>query len=354
MSGLDLFADPFSRTPQAYNQPPARNSSTVASHPKATATQTPPVTAQATKTTQPQPATAQAQQTNTVAKPTTPIKAPAPQENVTVPASEPVNEQKEKPVAETPAPALEQKPTAKEPAPAKELTPVATQPEPKKKTLELDMSTSAGTSGKVSDEDDAARRKAHEEAEAKRKAAWEAKQAEKKKAEEEALQKLNAMSDDDAIAESIKRVSEDVERLTRRNMKECVAAHIQELAKTNPDFARKILNPRKSMTNCYKRIFRMAKDYIEQEMKDNDIKPENGIGGDVPDDIVYQWVYEYFSTDVPEDEVKEEKFIPKPYTGKTSKPKKTTTKAKKTEKAAAKDTAKNQAPKDNFEQMSLF
>lgn len=332
MVGLDLFTDPFSRS-QAYGQQPVRSSSTVASHPKTATTQTPP-DRQAAKPTQQKP----------VAKPTTPPEAPATQENVTFPVSEPVKEQ-------------EQKPTATEPAPTKESTPVATQPEPPKKALELDMSIGAGTSGKVSDEDDQEKRKAHEEAEAKRKAAWEARRAAKKQAEEEALQKLNAMSDEAVIAESIKRVSTDIERITRRNMKECVAAHIQELAKTSPDFARKVLNPHKSLSNCYKRIFRMAKDYIiQQEMKDNDIKPENGIyGGDVPDGLCYQWAEDYFNdSDAPEDQEKEEKFIPKPYVGKTSKPKKTATKAKKSEKPAAKDTAKNQAPKDDFQQMSLF
>ena len=349
MVGLDLFTDPFSRQPQAYNQPPVRSSSTIASHPKTAATQTLP-NRQAAKPTQPKPVAAQAQQPNTIAKPTTPPESPAPQENVKAPV--PVKEQEQKPTAAEPAPAQKQKPVTTEPAPVKESTPVATQPEPKKKTLELDMSTS----GKASNEDDAARRKAHEEAEAKRKAAWEAKQAEKRKAEEEALQKLNAMSDDDAIVESIKRVSEDVERLTRRNMKHAVSEHIQELARKNPAFARLTMQPCKNMSRCFRYINRLAKNYVRQEMEENDIKPDSdGYGCDVPDDIVYKWATDYFyDANAPEDDVKEEKFIPKPYVGKTSKPKKTTTKAKKTEKAAAKDTAKNQAPKDDFKQMSLF
>lgn len=344
MNGLDLFTDPFLRQPQAYSQPPVRSTSTVASRPKAAATQTQP-DRQAAKPTQAKPVTAQAQQTNVPEKPTTPTKAPATQENVK--ATEPVKEQ-------------EQKPMVTEQAPTKESTPAATQPEPPKKTLELDMSTSAGTSGKVSDEDDADKRKAHEEAEAKRKAAWEAKQAEKKKAEEEALQKLNAMSDDDAIAESIKRVSEDVERLTRRNMKEYVAAHIQDLSRKDPTFARLTMHPRKSMINCFKYINRMAREYVRQEMQDNDIKPDsNGYGCDVSDGLCYQWAEDYFNDlDAPEDQIKEEKFVPKPFVGTSSKSasktKKAATKAKKSEKSTTKDTAKNQKPKDDFEQMSLF
>ncbi len=40
---------------------------------------------------------------------------------------------------------------------------------------------------------------------------------------------------------------------------------------------------------CFHYINRVAKDYLQQEMKDNGIKPENGVyGGDVPDGLVYQ------------------------------------------------------------------
>lgn len=329
MSGLDLFTDPFSRQPQAYNQQPAHSNSTVASRQK---------TADA-KPTQQKPVTAQAQQPNTVAKPTTPIEAPAPQENVKVPV-----------------PAQEQKPVVTSPASAE----ANTQPEPPKNALELDMTTGAGTGSKILDEDDAAKRKAHEEAETKRKAEWEARQDEKRKSEEEALQKLNSMSDEEAIAASVKRIVTDTERLTRRNMKECVAEHIQELCRNDTEFARRTMHPRKSMVHCFKYITRMAKEYVRQEMEDNDIKPDsNGYGCDVPDGLCYQWAEDYFNDlDASEDQVKEEKFVPKPYVGTSSKSasktKKAATKAKKSEKSTTKDTAKNQEPKDDFEQMSLF
>ena len=210
-------------------------------------------------------------------------------------------------------------------------------------------------SGAAPAQDDTEKRKAHEESEAKRKAAWEAKQAAKKQAEEAAIQKLRDMDDEDVIAASTARISTEVERLTRRNMKECVAEHIQSLCKKDTAFARRTMHPRKSMIRCFKYINRMAKEYVKQEMADNDIKPDGGCyGTDVPDGTVYQWAAEYFNaTDVPEDCEKEEKFIPKPYTGATaktsSKATKATTKAKKTEKQA-----KNSESKSNFQQMSLF
>lgn len=105
-----------------------------------------------------------------------------------------------------------QKPlAAPQPNPAPAATaPASTQPAKPQKELVLDMSSGSGA---VPVQDDTEKRKAHEEAETKRKAEWEAKQKAKKQAEEAAIQKLNAMSDEDAIAVSIKRISTDTERL---------------------------------------------------------------------------------------------------------------------------------------------
>lgn len=243
--------------------------------------------------------------------------------------------------------------TKQEPASqSKAPVPASTQSVEPQKELVLDMSSGFGAAPV---QDDTEKRKAHEAAEAKRRAEWEAKQAAKKQAEEAALQQINAMSDEDVIAASVKRISTDTERITRRNMKECVSEHIQELCRKDTAFARKTMHPRKSMVKCFRYINRMARDYVKQEMEDNDIKPDaGGYGCDVPDGTVYQWAAEYFNaTDVPEDCEKEEKFVPKLYTGATaktsSKTVKAATKAKKAEKQA-----KNSESKNNFQQMSLF
>lgn len=116
----------------------------------------------------------------------------------------------------------------------------------------------------------------------------------------------------------MKRISADTERLTRRNMKECVSEYIQTLCLSDVEFARKVLYPRKSMIHCIWFINRKAREYVKQEMKDNDLKPDqNGIYGcDVPDELCYQWAEEYFNdSDAKEDQEEEEKFIPKPYAG---------------------------------------
>lgn len=119
-----------------------------------------------------------------------------------------------------------------------------------------------------------ARKKAEfDVAEAKRKAEWETKQAQKKLREQQELDRLAAMSDDDVMQASMNRVSQDTERLTRRNMKLCVMEDVQTECLADPAFARLVMNPKKKMVNCFHYINRKAREYLEQEMKDNDEKP---------------------------------------------------------------------------------
>ena len=201
------------------------------------------------------------------------------------------------------------------------------------------------------------KRKEHEAAEAKRKAEWEA----KKQAKEEeilfAWENALAMDDDALAAASSKRVGDDAERLTRRNMKQCVTEMIQVFCHEDLDLARQVMHPRKNMVNCFRYITRKAKEFVLQEMKDNDIKPDReGYGSDVPDDLCYQWAKEYFfDMDAPEDkDPNEEKFVPKPYVGKTT----TSKTKKKTEKKKAPDPKKVEAPKpaptSNEGQLDMF
>lgn len=181
-------------------------------------------------------------------------------------------------------------------------------------------------------EEEARKRAEHEAAEAKRKAEWEAAQQDKKAAEQEQMNRLNAMTNEEVMMESMKRVSADTEKLTRRNMKDCVSEHIQTRCLDNPAFARQVMHPRKTMVHCFWYINRKAREFIEQEMKNNDIRPEgtNGVyGSDVPDDLCYQWAEDYFrDPNAEEDKEKEEKFVAKAYTGKSAsknKAKKSTT-----------------------------
>ena len=187
------------------------------------------------------------------------------------------------------------------------------------------------------------KRKEHEEAEAKRKAEWEA----KKQAKEEeilfAWENATALDDAALAAASSKRVGDDSERLTRRNMKQCVTEMIQIFCYEDLDLARQVMHPRKNMVNCFRYITRKAREFVMQEMKDNDIKPDReGYGSDVPDDLCYQWAKEYFfDMDAPEDkDPNEEKFVPKPYVGKT-----TTSKAKKKTEKKKPEPKKAEAPK---------
>ena len=198
----------------------------------------------------------------------------------------------------------------------------------------------------------------YEQAEAKRKAEWEARQRAKEEAEQAAWENAVAMSDDEVMAASMKRVGDDSERLTRRNMKQCVTEYIQTLCLEDVAFARNVMHPRKNMVNCFRYINRKALEFAKQEMEDNDVKPSaEGYGTDVPDGLCYQWAEDYFKDmNAKEDRGQEEKFVPKPYYGGRSS---TTKKAekKKAEKPAAKaeekpaDTPTEAAPLD--EQISF-
>lgn len=327
ISGLDLFEMPFCK-PQASGQQADRQSWNATEPAPQPGTQAPaPLHANGSGTRFPNP---QEQRRSNPAKRETQPETPVPE----IP-------QAQQPDA-PPAPPSQPKAPADTPKPEA----------PPKKELVLDIPSDPGTTGEPKADDDAAKRRAHEEAEAKRRAQWEAKQLKKKQDEESAIQKLMDMSDADAIAESVKRVSADMERLTRRNMKECVAARIQDLARRDPAFARRTMHPRKSMVNCFRYINRLAKEYLRQEMEDNDIRPENGVyGGDVPDGLCYQWAEDYFrATDAPEDRREEETFTPKPYVGTTT-PK---AKPKKETKSTKKKSEKNQESKPEFEQMSFL
>lgn len=102
------------------------------------------------------------------------------------------------------------------------------------------------------------KRQEHEQAETKRKAEWEARQRAKEEAEQAAWENAVAMSDDEVMAASMKRVGDDSERLTRRNMKQCVTEYIQTLCLEDVAFARNVMHPRKNMVNCFRYIKRRA------------------------------------------------------------------------------------------------
>ena len=205
---------------------------------------------------------------------------------------------------------------------------------------------------------EAEKRRQHEEAEAKRKAEWERQQEEKRAAETAAIAKIEQMSETELIKASMERMKKETERLTRRNLKECVSEYVQTLCLSDPAFARMVMHPRKSMAHCLQYINRKAREYLLAEMKDNGMEPRpNGIyGGDVPEDTCYDWAEEYYrDANAKEDEVMKETFVPKPYL--SPGPAKTKRQPKK-EKPAAKPAPVIQMPKaepaPKEEQVSMF
>lgn len=205
--------------------------------------------------------------------------------------------------------------------------------------------TAPDTDGEDDEETERAR---HEAAEAERKAEWEARQQAKKDALKKQQEELAGMSDAEVVEKSMKRIRADTEKLTRRNMKDCVAEYIQTLCLEDTQFARMTMNPRKSMIHCFQYINRKAWNYVQNEMQADGIRPgtgQQGYGCDIPDDLCYQWAEDYFRDpsvkEDEEEEEEEEKFVPKPYAGKTGhKP----AAKKKTEKKEKKSKAPEKKP----------
>lgn len=195
----------------------------------------------------------------------------------------------------------------------------------------------SGTTPPIEAEDaqtaEARKRAEFEAAEAKRKAEWEAKQQEKQAARQAQLDRIKAMNDQQLVEAATQKAGADTEKLTRRNMKECVCEHIQTLCYEDAAFAMLTLTPPKNMIRCFQYINRKAYEYVQDELKASGQRPgpSNPVYGcDIPDDLCYQWAEEYFRTPgVKEDEEEEEKFVPKTYPGASATKSKNKTSAKK-------------------------
>lgn len=210
----------------------------------------------------------------------------------------------------------------------------------------------------VQENDEEVKRAEHEAAEAKRKAEFEARQQEKQQSLQHQIERVKNMSEEELMKESMTRITADTEKLTRRNMKECVAEYIQTLCFGDIEFARMVLNPRKSMIHCFQHINKKAYQYIQDELKANNIKlgtGEQGYGSDIPDELCYQWAEEYFRNPMAkEDEEEEETFVPKQYISKSGSKaagKKTAKKAVKKEKAEVKTPEKKMDKKPDSSEL---
>lgn len=193
--------------------------------------------------------------------------------------------------------------------------------------------------------DEDAGRKAHDKAEAARKAEFDAKQQQKKDAEQLALAKLDGMSDDEVLAASVKRVGDDTEKLTRRQMMECVMEYIQTMCLSDPAFARKVMHPKKTMIRCAQYINRKAWEYVQDELKARGVTPSrtDPYASAIPEGVCYQWAVDYFNDpDAKEDHEEGEKFVPQPYRGPSTKSSKGKGKGKAADKAGA---GKSSGPK---------
>ena len=278
-----------------------------------------------------------------------PVPAPAPaaapaQASAPAPATAPVSAPIPAAVSE-PAPVPEPASVSPKPAPVPDETPAQVHaPVPDQapaSTPVIDLSADADAA------DEAERKRAHERAEAERKAAFDAKQAEKRAAAQAELDRIEAMPDADAQAAARNMIASGIERITRRNMKEAVAAYLSERAMSDPSFAKACLRPGKTLQAVFKRINEKAREYLKDEAEAAGETPTGAVGGDVPDDVVYGWAADFMLEPPAEPD---EKFVPKPYVPSARKASKAKTAKKKPEKKPAPEKPKAPA----MEQASLF
>ncbi len=125
----------------------------------------------------------------------------------------------------------------------------------------------------------------------------ERKQIETKAGEQEKIEQILVMEDEEVLNQSIARIVADTERMTRRNLKECVSEYIQTRCLEDPNFARLTLYPRKNMAHCIRRIIRKAKEYLEDNQVECGLDSEENrilLYGNVPDELCYEWAEDYF------------------------------------------------------------
>lgn len=110
------------------------------------------------------------------------------------------------------------------------------------------------------------------------------------------------MDDAGAVAASTRRIRQEIERITRRNMKDCVAEYLLDRCAHDPAFSRSVMEPKKSLAKCFAYINRKAQDYAKQEREEQNITGTDIYGCDVPDDLVYQWAVDYFTDPAADEE----------------------------------------------------
>ncbi len=105
---------------------------------------------------------------------------------------------------------------------------------------EAETEESVAPTAPAATDDEAERRRAHEEAEAARRAEWEARRQKREEEELFAWENAVAMEDDELVASAVAEIGEESERLTRRNIRICVAEILQTYCRGDANFARQV------------------------------------------------------------------------------------------------------------------
>lgn len=166
------------------------------------------------------------------------------------------------------------------------------------------------------------RRAEHEAKEAARKAKFDERQRRKQEEKAQARQAVLAMSDTEVIAAAVKKI-EDYKKDFLKDFKGAENGGILEIevvktlmagCQCDTDFARLVMNPEKSLENCFRYMGTQAYNLQKEDIQK---RIQNGAAYAVfpfPQNLCFQWVVNYFKDlEAAEDKEPEEKFNPHRY-----------------------------------------
>lgn len=172
------------------------------------------------------------------------------------------------------------------------------------------------------EEQEKQRRAEHEAKEAARKAEFDERQRRKQEEKAQARQAVLAMTDAEVIAAAVKKI-EDYKKDFLKDFNGDENGGVMEIEVVKPlkagcqcdtDFARLVMNPEKSLENCFRYMGTQA-----YNLKKEDIQKRIQSGASYavfafPPNLCFQWAVNYFKDlEAAEDKEPEEKFIPHHY-----------------------------------------
>jgi len=100
----------------------------------------------------------------------------------------------------------------------------------------------------------------------------------------------------DQITKAKELLQLQAETLTLRTMADYVKDYISAYCEKDTDFSAKVNDPAKNFMDCIKYIKDHALKWLQEQQKMELGDYCNGVGGDVPNDVCYNWALDYYNS----------------------------------------------------------